>query len=173
MFVDYIAEKFSLTFKSSKKDYYFAEGRVNNSSFLVIKPSTYVNNSGVAASQLREQYEFNISDFLVVVDDVNLSLGQLRPKISGGDGGHNGITSIIYHLASDQFPRLRIGIDSSFEKGEMASYVLSNFSKSELEILKDSFSNASILIEDFITGGVKLMLDANSKINLNKKNKGD
>jgi PTH1 family peptidyl-tRNA hydrolase len=84
--------------------------------------------------------------------------------VGGGDGGHNGINSIIYHLNSDDFPRLRIGIGNNFPKGEMADYVLSPFPNEEFTLISAAFQESALLINEFIQGGIKQMLDANSKL---------
>ncbi len=170
MFLDYLAEKESLSFLPSKGDFYYAEGRLNSSEYNLIKPSTYVNNSGAAALQALQLNNVEVKDLLVIVDDINLNLGDFRVRVSGGDGGHNGISSIIYFLNSNQFPRIRIGIGDSFENGKMADYVLTNFSKEEIESLKKSFSLGIILTKEFIKGGIKQMLDANSKLSIEDSN---
>jgi PTH1 family peptidyl-tRNA hydrolase len=118
----------------------------------------------VAAQQVISKYEVGIKDFLVVYDDFNLEFSTLRVRMIGSDGGHNGISSIIYQLNSDQFPRLRIGVGSNFKTGEMAEYVLTNFSKEEQKILTGTFKSGTILMEEFIIGGAKKMLDANSRL---------
>ncbi|HVO76059.1 MAG TPA: aminoacyl-tRNA hydrolase [Ignavibacteriaceae bacterium] len=164
MFLDYMASSNSLRFIPSKADYNYASGMLLSSSFLLVKPSTYVNQSGVAVCQVLEEYKSDLSDLLVVFDDMNLDLGIVKANPSGGDGGHNGMSSIIYQLNSDQFPRIRIGIGKNFPKGEMADYVLSDFSKEEFEILGKSFLFSKIFTEEFIKGGVKQLLDANSRL---------
>lgn len=161
--LDYFAEKHSLSFKPSKEDYYYCSGKIGDSEFLLIKPTTYVNNSGIAALQVSQLHHLNTSDLLVVYDDINLEVASVRVRASGGDGGHNGISSIIYHLQSETFPRIRIGIGNNFEKGFMADYVLSDFSNEEFAALKDTFEYSSGLLEEFIKGGLKQLLDANSK----------
>ncbi len=170
MFLDYMAEKESLSFLPSKGDFYYAEGTLNETEYELIKPSTYVNNSGAAALQALQLNNVEVSDLLVIVDDINLNLGDFRVRVAGGDGGHNGISSIIYHLNSNQFPRIRIGIGDSFENGKMADYVLTNFSKEEIESIKKSFSLGIILTKEFIKGGIKQMLDANSKLSIEDSN---
>jgi PTH1 family peptidyl-tRNA hydrolase len=164
LLLDYFAEKNKLNFKASKLDYYYAEGKTGNAGFSLIKPSTYVNNSGIAALQALQKYDAGVQDLLVLNDDVNLPAADVRIKAFGGDGGHNGLKSIIYHLNSNEFPRIRIGIGADFEKGEMADYVLSTFSEDDFKLLKDPFDMGCILIEEFIKGGVKQMLDANSRL---------
>jgi PTH1 family peptidyl-tRNA hydrolase len=162
--LDYFAHNRSVTFRAAKGDYFFCEGDLNQVQYFLIKPSNYVNNSGVAALQFLEKHKIDISDLLVVCDDVNLNMGKLRVRKSGGDGGHNGLASLIYHLNSNQFPRLRVGIGSDFKEVELSSYVLEDFSKDETKILNTVLKDSSILVEEFIIGGIEALLNANSKL---------
>jgi PTH1 family peptidyl-tRNA hydrolase len=164
LLLDNYALKNSISFKASKNDYYYAEGKTADSGFSLIKPSTYVNNSGIAALQAIEEYNIQMTDLLVIADDVNLEPGKFRIRANGGDGGHNGMNSIIYHLNSDNFPRLRIGIGNDFRRGQMADYVLSEFPKVEEGLISRVFADTSVLIDEFIKFGTKGMLDANSKL---------
>lgn len=159
LILDRLAEKYSLEFKPSKKDYYYSEGLLDSSDFFLVKPTTYMNLSGEAVLDFTDLHPVNVEDILVLVDDVNLLPGQIRLRKSGSDGGHNGIKSIIYHLQSDSFPRLRFGIGNEFEKGEMANFVLARFNKNELKDLEKSLDLSVKLIEKFICGGYKSMLD--------------
>jgi len=109
-----------------------------------------------------DKYIITPEDFLVLCDDTNLKNYILRVRLSGGDGGHNGLSSIIYHLISDQFPRIRIGIGSNPPETALSDYVLSEFSKEELKEYQNTFIKGSQLIEEFIFGGSKKMLEANS-----------
>lgn len=160
MFLDNLANKYSLKFSPSKSDYYTTSGELNGEDFVLIKPTTFVNNSGIAAIDAIETFKVNIEDFLVIVDDINLDVSSFRVRVSGGDGGHNGLNSIIYHLQTNQFPRIRIGIGNDFEKGNMADYVLSDFNSNEIKLLTDVFNNCNVLAEDFIIGGTSKMLDS-------------
>ncbi len=162
--LDYFAQNRSIKFRAAKGDYYFCEGDLNQVHYFLIKPSNYVNNSGVAALQFLEKHKIDISDLLVVCDDVNMKMGKLRVRKSGGDGGHNGLASLIYHLNSNQFPRLRIGIGSDFNEGKLSSYVLDDFSENDATILKSVLKNSSLLVEEFIIGGIESLLNANSKL---------
>ena len=170
MLLDYFAWKHSLSLNPSKGSYYFCEGNISGNDFLLVKPATYVNNSGIAGLELCERYNLSVEDFLVIHDDINLETSLLKIKISGSDGGHNGLSSLIYNFASNKFARLRIGIGKNFKKGDMAAYVLSDFHNDEIEMLKKSFEDGSLLIEEFIIGGIKNLLDTNSKINKAVKN---
>jgi PTH1 family peptidyl-tRNA hydrolase len=160
------AEKYSISFIPSKFDYYYAEGELEGSAFVLIKPATYVNNSGIAAAQALKYFNTGLEDLLVIADDINLGTGTIRVRASGGDGGHNGLKSIIYHICSESFPRIRIGIGSEFDKGYLADYVLSKFHKEDFPLIKDSTEKTLSLIREFIIGGIKQMLDYNSKFNL-------
>jgi len=164
LILDSFAESNSIRFKAAKGDYYFAKGELRRTDYYLIKPTTYVNKSGLAVLQFLENYKIDLEDFLVVCDDINLDTGILRVRSSGGDGGHNGLASIIFHLNSDQFPRLRIGIGKSFEEGNLSSFVLTDFTEEEGSLLVEAFKNSNYLIEAFIAGGIKKMLNANSKL---------
>ncbi len=164
LILNYFAQNRSIKFRAAKGDYYICEGDLNQAHYFLIKPSNYVNNSGVAASQFLEKHKIDISDLLVVCDDVNMKMGKLRVRKSGGDGGHNGLASIIYHLNSDQFPRLRIGVGSDFNEGDLSSYVLDDFSENDAKIFKTVLKDSSHLVEEFIVGGIEALLNANSKL---------
>ena len=125
----------------------------------MVKPTTYVNRSGIAALELSEEIDFDLKDFLVVVDDINLPTGKIRIRGKGGDGGHNGLYSLIYQLESEDFPRLRFGVGNNFEKGEMADYVLSPFNEDETEIVQEKIDFSAQLIEVFIKEGYVAMLN--------------
>ena len=163
LLLDRLAEKLNLVFQPSKSDFYFANYSSKNTSFYLIKPTTFVNLSGIAAEDFLDEFQIDIQDFLVVVDDLNLELGTVRIRKSGGDGGHNGLNSIIYNLQDDQFPRLRFGIGSKFEKGDMKNYVLDKFDSETLASLKPNFDFATDIITEFLKNGFKGAQDYYSK----------
>jgi len=162
LLLDFFAQKKSLSFKETMGEYFKAQGKIGDQDYILIKPSTYVNNSGIAARQVFDKYSPAIEDFLVVSDDTNLTTYVLRVRLSGSDGGHNGLSSIIFHLKTDQFPRIKIGIGTNPSDVTLSEYVLSEFSKNELVEYQNTFIKGSQLIEEFIVGGSKKMLEANS-----------
>jgi len=170
--LDKYARKHNLEFVPSKGDFFYAGNSGNTiSPFVLVKPTTYVNLSGNAALDLLNMYNFEPkNDLLVVYDDLNLELGKIRIRKSGGDGGHNGINSLIYQLQSENFPRIRFGIGNDFEAGTMKNYVLSKYSENELRELDKNFDLAVQLIEKFISDGTKGMLDYFSKIHSSSLN---
>ena len=115
------------------------------------KPKTFMNNSGYAILKMVEYFNIDLEDVLIIYDDVALPFSKLRLRYKGGSGGHNGIKSILTHLGSENFNRLRIGIDKSDNK-EMKDYVLSDFSKTEMKILDDVMIDVVNLMTDFING---------------------
>ncbi|MFO7527131.1 MAG: aminoacyl-tRNA hydrolase [Ignavibacteriaceae bacterium] len=162
--LDNFASANYLKFIPSKFDFYFSEGELDKIPYVLIKPTTYVNNSGLAAKQCLDLYNIGIEDLLIVVDDVNLQFGDLRLRKSGGDGGHNGLRSIIYHLNSEDFSRLRFGIGGEFDKSKLSGYVLSPFSKEELAVIGDLLELVTSLLETFIKDGYQAMLSGYSRI---------
>lgn len=137
--INYVAEYLNSSFKAGKGEYYFTRTKYKGDDIILLKPSTYMNNSGIAVSQFIELHpEINLRDLLIIYDDFQLKLGTIRIRQSGSDGGHNGIASIIYHLNTDDFPRMRVGIgkDEVMKKEEFVNFVLSNFDEPELEKIK-------------------------------------
>jgi peptidyl-tRNA hydrolase, PTH1 family len=162
--VDDFILRMKLEFKPSKYDYYFAQGEIEENPFIIIKPSSYVNNSGLAALQCVNKYNLLPQNLLVVVDDVNLAFGEIRIRKSGGDGGHNGLNSIIYHLNTNDFPRIRFGIGEEFEKGYLSDYVLSKFSENEIRVLTGLMDLTAHFIKAFIIGGPDFLLSEYSRL---------
>ncbi len=164
LILEKFADKHKLNFIPSKDEYMFCEGELDGMPFLLVKPVTYVNLSGVAADNLLNKINsLRIEDILVIVDDINLSTGDIRIRQSGGDGGHNGLSSIIYHLQSTGFPRIRFGIGDERENSNLADYVLSKFNSKTIDNLEDNFQFTVSLIENFITGGLKSSLNFYSR----------
>ncbi len=102
---------------------------------VVAKPQTYMNRSGTAVGRIMRLHQLELSDLLVVYDDVALPFGRIRLRPEGGSGGHNGMNSIIAELASQEFARLRIGIGRAAREPDLSSFVLDVFDEEEMESL--------------------------------------
>lgn len=174
-FLDYFAEKKKIEFKLSKFNYYFAEGELSGNPFVLVKPCTYVNLTGNAVLNCINNYKIDNHSILVVVDDINLETAVLRVRKSGGDGGHNGLYSIIYSLNSNEFPRIRIGIGNSFTKGSLPDYVLSDFNLDDIKKLNKAFNLSTKLVDSFLLDGYHTMQITFSRLkNLeNKSNESE
>ncbi len=131
MVADEVARRVKASFKPGRGEYYEARGVWRGSEVVLAKPTTWMNNSGVAAQQALERNSVEPSEMLVLVDEVQFPVGKIQLKPSGSDGGHNGVGSLLYHLDTDAFPRLRCGVDRNFSAGEMVDYVLSPFTAEE------------------------------------------
>ncbi|BAK72656.1 aminoacyl-tRNA hydrolase [Arcobacter sp. L] len=129
---------------------------INNSNFqstllksgynLFAKPTTYMNNSGIAVHAIKEYYKIELENIIVIHDDLDLPFGTVKFKIGGGHGGHNGLRSLDSHIGKD-YIRVRIGIGKPADKNDVANYVLSNFSKEELNKLQDIIPHTIKAIE--------------------------
>ena len=117
---------------------------------LFSKPTTYMNNSGLAVGAIKEYYKLENDDIIVIHDDLDLPFGTVKFKIGGGHGGHNGLKSLDAHIGKE-YIRVRIGIGKPQDKADVANYVLSNFSKEELNKLSDIISHTIKAIEKYET----------------------
>jgi len=146
MAIDQYAKINNIKFKNSLK-FNSEISEFNNA--VLLKPKTYMNNSGYAIFKVVDYYNIDLEDVLIIYDDVALPLAKLRLRYKGGSGGHNGIKSILAHLNSENFNRLRIGIDKS-ENKEMKDHVLSDFSKAEMKEIDEVLITVTSIIDEFI-----------------------
>ena len=122
---------------------------------LLMKPQTFMNNSGEAVKQAAAFYKIPPENIIVVFDDISLPCGKLRIRRKGSDGGHNGIKSIIYLLNSDKFPRIKLGVgEKPHPDYDLADWVLSSFKKPELDSLRDAAENGCKAIEMMVQGNI-------------------
>lgn len=155
--MDALAMEEGMTFSSSRYAD-VASVRKKGKTFILIKPSTYINLSGKAIRYWMKKEKIELENLLVVVDDVALPLGTLRMKAKGSDGGHNGLISIIEELETTEFARLRIGIGDNYAHGYQVEYVLSKWTKEEEEILIPRIKTAVEMIYSFgMVGADKTM----------------
>ncbi len=141
-------------FKKVPGPFVQVEGTLHSKQFLLVKPTTYMNDSGKAFASMKTKGIIkDLSDVLVVVDDVDLPTGRIRLRDKGSAGGHNGLKSIISHLGTNEFPRMRIGVGPRPDGSEMVEYVLGSFHPDEFVLLEDSLKNAANVVEAWIHGG--------------------
>ena len=129
MTLDEIAHREQLNFNKTLCQAELAEYFVNGEKIILVKPQTFMNDSGRAVGPLLDYFDLTVADLLVVYDDLDLPTGAIRLRSSGGAGGHNGIKSLIQHLGTKEFPRLRIGIDRPYPGQTVVTHVLSPFPK--------------------------------------------
>ena len=163
MLVDRYLQYKNITDKFKEKfNAMYVETTINNEKVIFIKPTTYMNNSGMAVRAFLDFYKLDVQDILVISDDLDLDLGKFRLRRNGSSGGHNGLKSIISHLNSDDFKRLRIGISN--DKDDVINYVLSKFSKKELNEIDTMYDTLVDVLDDyFVMDFTSLMSKYNRK----------
>ncbi|MBE7702471.1 MAG: aminoacyl-tRNA hydrolase [Cyanobacteria bacterium SIG28] len=156
MLADSIALNNGLTFRENPRlKCFMANLRNGIDDYLIIKPTTFMNLSGEAVRAVMDYYKIPVNDILIVYDDLSLELGKMRFRPNGSDGGHNGIKSVIQHLGTKDVARLKIGIGPQPNLPSEV-FVLQNFTKEELEVLKPVLSNAKDGINCYFKEGMAI-----------------
>ena len=140
-----------------------AEMRFKGRTFLLLKPSTYMNNSGNAVRYWLRKEKVEPAELLVVLDDLALPLGTIRMRAKGNDGGHNGLKSIDACIGTNAYPRLRCGIGHEFRQGQQVDYVLGEWLPEEKETLRSVIGMASEAVLSFGTQGVERTMNLFNK----------
>lgn len=140
-----------------------AEARVKGRTFILLKPSTYMNNSGKAVNYWLRKEGIEPADMLVVLDDLALPVGTLRIRAKGNDGGHNGLKSIDSCIGTNAYPRLRCGIGRNFGQGHQVDYVLGEWQPEEKPLLESVVTTAVEAVRSFGMQGVERTMNLFNK----------
>jgi PTH1 family peptidyl-tRNA hydrolase len=153
MSIDRFASKYNASFKEDKSfKGYIAEVRINGEKVLLLKPTTFMNLSGDSVILVKKFYKIDIKDIIVINDDLDMPVGKVRYRAKGSAGGHNGLKSIISNLGTEEFQRIKVGIDRS-KVIPVVDWVLGKFSNDDLDILnKNVFDKIILGLEAFIAG---------------------
>ena len=153
--MDYISQKCGAAVNRAKFKALVGEATIAGKRVLLMKPQTFMNLSGEAVKEAMSFYKIPIENVIVISDDVNLDVGRMRVRKSGSDGGQKGLRSIIEHAASDNFPRIRLGVGKKPHPDyDMADWVLGNFSESDKKAIFDCFVTAYEGLEKILSGDV-------------------
>ncbi len=133
--------------------------RVKNKTLVLLKPSTFMNLSGMAVRYWMKKENIETENLLVIVDDIALPFGTLRLKPNGSDAGHNGLRSIQDLLGHNQYARLRFGIGNDFPRGYQSEYVLGKWDEEEMKILPDRIKIANDIIKTFCLSGAQFAMN--------------
>lgn len=165
MVADAIAKKHEVSFNKEERDAMVAEFRVGGEKILIIKPTTFMNDSGVAVGQFARFYNIAPEDIVIIHDDMDLPVGFLRIRPNGSSGGHNGIKSVQSHLGTDGFVRFRVGIGHPVHEHKVVlDYVLTKFNQEEQKIMTNTIDNVANAADAWITDELeKVMNKYNSK----------
>jgi PTH1 family peptidyl-tRNA hydrolase len=164
--LDLLAKRNNININKIKFKSVYGEGLIDNKKVILVKPQTYMNNSGLAVREILDYYKVPTEDLIVIVDDVDIGFADIRIKAKGSSGSHNGLKSIIYHIMDDNFPRVKIGIGKKYPDQDLADFVLSRFSKEEAVYIENSIINAAEAVELMIKDGIE---NAMNKYNIRTK----
>ncbi len=154
MVVDCLVQRHGLTLDRHKFDTRYVRGRMCGSAVLVAKPMTFMNRVGPAVRNLAHFYRVDTQDITVIHDDLDLVFGTIKIKEKGGDGGHNGVKSLIVALGTQRFNRIRVGIGRPQDPRQVTGYVLDRFDTTQEKCVAEVVTQATDALEMLIAGGV-------------------
>mgnify|MGYP000633911109 CR=1 FL=1 len=151
--LDEVAEEHKVSFETEKLGD-VANFRFKGRTFILLKPSTFMNLSGKAVKYWMEKEKIAIENILVVTDDLNIDFGTIRIKGKGSDGGHNGLKDIQEKLNTNKYPRFRFGVGGNYSKGRQVDFVLGEWNKEETSLLVERLPTSAKIITSFGTAGL-------------------
>lgn len=159
--IDKLSGYYGISVDQKKSRAYIGKGIIEGEKVILVKPQTYMNLSGESIRGLVDYFKIDPArELIIIYDDVSLPVGQLRIRKKGSAGGHNGIKSIISHLNSEAFPRLKVGVGEKPPKYNLADYVLGHFSKNEKVLMEEGYENAreaiTYILRDEIDRGMNI-----------------
>ncbi|MCX7571982.1 aminoacyl-tRNA hydrolase [Tumebacillus sp. DT12] len=159
MALDRLAKEWNIDVTKSKYRALYGEGTVKGEKVVLLKPMTYMNLSGESLSQAMQWYKPDLKDIVVLYDDMDIPLGKLRLRTKGSPGGHNGIKSLVQHLGTQEFNRVRMGIGRPHPGSDVIKHVLTNFRKEEVEDVENAVSKIGDVIECIIDQGFLIAMN--------------
>lgn len=167
--IDYLAKKYDIKVKKLKFKSLYGQGEISGQKVMLIKPQTYMNNSGEAVRDLKNFYKFEDDKLIVILDDIDIDFGKIRIKKKGSAGTHNGMKSIIYQIQTDNFPRIKISVGQKPSYMDLASFVLSGFTKDEADIVREEIINAAEACQMIINDDIDKAMNKYNSLNLIEK----
>ena len=142
--IDFLADKYNISVSEKAHKALIGKGVMEGRKVILVKPQTYMNNSGESLRDITDYYKVDPTNELIVIyDDISLDVGMIRIRDKGSAGGHNGIKSIIAHLGTDVFKRIKVGVGDKNPNMDLADHVLGHFSAEDAKVMKESFARAS------------------------------
>lgn len=149
--IDQIADIYHISMNEKKHKAIIGKGVIEGTKVILAKPQTYMNLSGESIRELIDYYKVDEKEELIVIhDDISLDVGQIRIRLKGSAGGHNGLKSIIQNLGHDEFMRIKMGVGNKPKDYDLADYVLGHFSKEERSMMEKSIAHAQKSVEMMI-----------------------
>lgn len=151
--IDRLADRYDIDVSERKHRAFCGKGMIEGQKVLLVKPQTFMNLSGESLRSVVDYYKVTPEELVVIYDDISLPPGQLRIRLKGSAGGHNGIKNIIAHLGTQEFPRIKVGVGAKPPRMDLKDYVLSRFSKGEQELMDKAFQEAAQAVAMMIGEG--------------------
>ncbi len=162
--IDAIADKYRINVDGKQCKAYIGKGVIEGQKVMLVKPQTYMNLSGETVRGLVDYYKVDeSSEIIIIYDDISLDVGQMRIRAKGSAGGHNGIKSIISHIGTQEFLRIKVGVGEKPKGYDLADYVLGHFNKKEKAIMEDGYNR--------VIEAIELMLKDDLDMAMNRFNK--
>lgn len=153
--IDALADQYHIDVSEKKHKALCGRGAIEGQKVVLMKPQTFMNLSGESIRAAVDFYKVDPEDIIIIYDDISLEPGQLRIRLKGSAGGHNGIKNIIAHLGTQEFPRIKVGIGAKPPRMDLADYVLSRFSQGEQKLMDDAFKEAADAAVMMMTDGAE------------------
>ena len=150
-----LSDEYNIPLDFKKHKAICGRGYIGGEKVVLAQPQTYMNLSGESVRELVDFYKVTNEEIIVIYDDVALDVGQLRIRPKGSAGGHNGIKSIIAHLGTQEFPRIRIGVGEKPKNWDLADYVLGRFADEEQPVIREALGRAANACKCIITDGIE------------------
>ena len=157
--VTYLSDKYGIALRSKEGKAIVGKGVIEGQKVMLVQPQTYMNLSGESVRALMDYYKLTTDEIVIIYDDISMPVGQVRIRPKGSAGGHNGIKSIIAHLGTQEFPRVRIGVGEKPARMDLADYVLGHFPKEEAETMTTAFKDGAAAVVDMMTEGVEAAMN--------------
>ncbi len=154
-----LSDDFQIPLDFKKHKAICGKGYIEGEKVVLAQPVTYMNLSGESVRELVDFYKVPPQNIIVIYDDISLEVGQLRIRKKGSAGGHNGIKSIISHLGTDEFPRIKVGVGDKPKDWDLADYVLSRFQPEEQPVIREALKDSSEACKMIITSGVEAAMN--------------
>nr|WP_075574033.1 aminoacyl-tRNA hydrolase [Ezakiella massiliensis] len=159
MVVDKFADKHGVDISKARFNALLGEVFVNGEKVVLVKPMTYMNNSGQAVGEVLNFYKPDLEDIIVVVDDIEIELGMLRIRAKNGKGTHNGLKSIYAHLKTDDYAKMKLGVGKFKRDMDLADFVLARPSKEDDEIIDDLIDRAVEALDEFTASPIDIVMN--------------
>lgn len=159
MVLDKFADKHGVDISKARFNALLGEVFVNGEKVVLVKPMTYMNNSGQAVGEVLNFYKPDLEDIIVVVDDIEIELGMLRIRAKNGKGTHNGLKSIYAHLKTDDYAKMKLGVGKFKRDMDLADFVLARPSKEDDEIIDDLIDRAIEALDEFTASPIDIVMN--------------